>query len=92
MFDLSNEFQSFYDKEVRLSQTEISNLIEKKRLNIDRLKEGLIEYNNENKTNYKIIQTLEQGSVAMSTIVKNKNIDYDIDVAIIFYKDNIENL
>ena len=92
MFDLSNEFQNFYDKEVRLSQTEISNLREKKKLNIDRLKEGLIEYNNENKTNYKIIQTLEQGSVAMSTIVKNRNIDYDIDVAIIFDKDNIENI
>ena len=92
MFDLSNEFQNFYDKEVRLSQTEIRNLREKKKLNIDRLKEGLIEYNNENKTNYKIIQTLEQGSVAMSTIVKNRNIDYDIDVAIIFDKDNIENI
>ena len=28
----------------------------------------------------------------MSTIVKNRNIDYDIDVAIIFDKDNIENI
>lgn len=92
MFDLSNEFQKFYDNEVRLSQNEICNLREKKKINIDRLKEGLSEYNNDNNTNYKIARTIEQGSVAMSTIIRNENKDYDIDVAVIFDKNNIEDI
>lgn len=92
MFDLSKEFKTFYDNEVKLSQIEVSNLREKKKLNIERLQEGLKEYNEEHNTDYKIAQTVEQGSVAMSTIIKNKDKDYDIDVAIIFDKENINNI
>lgn len=92
MFDLSKEFQSFYDMEVKLAQSEVSKLREKKKINIERLQAGLKEYNEEHKTDYKIVQTIEQGSVAMSTIIKNKDMDYDIDVAIIFEKENISNI
>ena len=64
----------------------------KKKLNIQRLKDGLEEYNTENKTSYKITETLEQGSVAMSTVTKNENNDYDIDVAIVFDDVNLNGL
>jgi hypothetical protein len=53
------------------------------------LKDGLSEYNDENKTDYKIVDTVVQGSIAMSTTTQNDSNDYDIDVAIIFDKDNI---
>jgi len=92
MYDLSKEFKEFYYNEVVLSSEETSNLREKKRLNIERLKSGLEEYNAENSTNYKIVETLEQGSIAMSTVTQNEANDYDIDVAIVFDKDNLNGL
>lgn len=86
MYDLSSKFNSFYNDCVVLSQTEQNNLYDKKELNIQRLKDGLVEYNKENNTAYSIIDTCVQGSIAMSTIVKNEEDDYDIDVAIVFDK------
>ena len=92
MYDLSKEFKKFYYNDVVLSSDETSNLREKKRLNIDRLKSGLEDYNAENNTNYKVAETLEQGSIAMSTVTQNESNDYDIDVAIVFDKDNLNGL
>ena len=65
MYDLSLDFKKFYYNEVVLSKEETNKLREKKKLNIQRLKDGLDEYNTENNTNYKIAETLEQGSVAI---------------------------
>lgn len=92
MYDLSLEFKKFYYNKVVLSKKETTNLREKKNLNITRLKDGLVEYNEENKTNYKIAEVLEQGSVAMSTVTQNQKNDYDIDVAIVFDDTNIAGL
>ncbi|NFH89566.1 nucleotidyltransferase [Clostridium botulinum] len=92
MYDLSLEFKKFYYNKVVLSKKETTNLREKKNLNITRLKDGLDEYNEEKKTNYKVAETLEQGSVAMATVTQNENNDYDIDVAIIFDKTNLGEL
>lgn len=92
MYDLSKEFKKFYYNDVVLSSDETSNLREKKKLNIDRLKSGLEDYNAENNTNYKVAETLEQGSIAMSTVTQNESNDYDIDVAIVFDKDNLSGL
>ncbi|WP_249226880.1 nucleotidyltransferase [Alicyclobacillus mengziensis] len=74
-----------------LSNDEQTNLRGKRDLNIDRLKNGLTEYNTENSTNYVIVDTVTQGSMAMSTITQNDNSEYDIDIAIIFDTDNIPN-
>lgn len=82
MYDLSSEFKKFYYNEVVLSKDETNNLRKKKNLNITRLKDGLEEYNKDKKTNYKIAETLEQGSVAMATVTQNESNDYDIDVAL----------
>lgn len=86
MYDLSSKFNIFYDSHVVLSQAEQTNLHSKKDLNIQRLKDGLKEYNEENKTSYSIVETCTQGSVAMSTVVQNEDGDYDIDVAVVFDK------
>lgn len=89
MYDLEKEMKKFYYNEVVLQKEETCKLREKKKLNIDRLKDGLKEYNEENKTDYKIAETIEQGSVAMSTVIQNDKNDYDIDVAIVFDETNI---
>ena len=57
MYDLSSKFNTFYNSYVVLSQEEQSNLYIKKELNIQRLKDGLKEYNEENKTSYFIKET-----------------------------------
>lgn len=89
MYDLSSKFESFYNNCVVLSQTEQTNLYSKKDLNIQRLKDGLKEYNKENNTSYSIVETCVQGSVAMSTVVQNEDGDYDIDVAVVFDKSTL---
>lgn len=89
MYDLNNKLMTFYKKHVVLQGKEKIRLFKLRTLNLDRLKDGLKEYNEENKTNYSIVDTVVQGSVAMSTVVQNESNDYDIDVAIIFDKDNL---
>ena len=89
MYDLSSKFASFYNDSVVLSQAKQTNLHSKKDLNIQRLKDGLKEYNEENNTSYSIAETCVQGSVAMSTVVQNEDGDYDIDVAVVFDKSTL---
>lgn len=92
LFDLSTEFNEFYKNCVVLPASVQSDLRKKKKLNIDRLKEGLKEYNKEHNTDYKISESRVQGSMAMHTVVQNDENDYDIDVAIVFESDNLGNL
>lgn len=89
MFDLSSKFNTFYKNHTVLPSEEKKKLYEKKDLNLQRLKDGLDEYNEEKGTNYKIKESIVQGSVAMSTVIQNESNDYDIDVAIVFDKDTI---
>lgn len=89
MYDLSSRFASFYNDSIVLSQAKQTNLHSKKDLNIQRLKDGLKEYNEENNTFYSIAETCVQGSVAMSTVVQNEDGDYDIDVAVVFDKSTL---
>ena len=91
MYDLSSKFNTFYDSYVVLSELQQTNLHKKKELNIQRLKDGLKEYNEENKTSYSIKETCVQGSVVMSTVVQNENDNYDIDIAIVFDKSELGN-
>lgn len=89
MYDVSAEFNKFYRDKVVLHSADQHELREKKKLNIRRLKAGLQEYNEENGTNYKICEDRVQGSMAMHTVVQNDKKDYDIDVAIVFEKENL---
>lgn len=92
MFDMSSEFYKFYRNEVVLPADTQNELREKKKLNIKRLKDGLLEYNSENGTTYKICEERVQGSMAMHTVVQNDSNDYDIDVAIVFEKEVLGDL
>ena len=89
MYDLSSKFNIFYTDHVILPKEEQNNLRNKKDLNIQRLKDGLVEYNKENNTSYSIVETCVQGSMAMSTVVQNEDHDYDIDVAVVFNKSDL---
>lgn len=92
MFDCSKEFNKFYRTKVVLSETEQNELREKRKLNIKRLKDGLLEYNEEKGKNYKIAENRIQGSMAMHTTVQNDKNDYDIDVGIVFESSNLNEL
>lgn len=89
MYNLSSKFNTFYSNHVVLQGDKQSELVKKKNTNIDRLKDGLKEYNDEHDTNYKVVNHAIQGSVAMHTVTQNDENEYDIDVAIIFDKSNI---
>lgn len=92
MYDCSKEFNKFYRTEVVLPETEQNELREKRKLNIKRLKEGLLEYNAENGKDYKVSEHRIQGSMAMHTTVQNDKNDYDIDVGVVFESKNLNGL
>lgn len=89
MYNLDSEFKKFYGEYVVLPQEKKNELFRKRDLNIKRLRDGLKEYNDEKGTNYQLKDHVVQGSVAMSTVIQSEEHDYDIDVAIIFDKDNL---
>lgn len=92
MYDLSSEFEKFYKIEVVLPDTKQQELRSKRKLNVDRLKDGLTEINEADGTKYIIAEDRIQGSMAMHTIVQNDDNDFDIDVAIVFDKDNLNDM
>ena len=92
MFDCSTEFNKFYRTEVVLPETEQSELREKRKLNIKRLKEGLIEYEADEGKKYRVAEDRIQGSMAMHTTVQNDKKDYDIDVGIVFESSDLNGL
>ena len=92
MFDCSAEFNKFYRTEVVLPETEQNELREKRKLNIKRLKEGLIEYEADKGKKYRVAEDRIQGSMAMHTTVQNDKNDYDIDVGIVFESSNLNDL
>lgn len=89
MYDLSSKFNTFYNNYVVLPQADQNELHDKKELNIQRLNDGLDEYNDEHNTDYRVVETCVQGSVSMATVVQNDNKEYDIDIAIVFEKNEL---
>lgn len=89
MFDLSSEFKEFYNQEVVLPGDIQTDLFNKGKLNIKRLKDGLKDYNDNHGTSYKVSETITQGSMAMNTAVQSDSKDFDIDIAIVFREDNV---
>ena len=92
MFDLSNELEEFLNEEVVLSDKEQKKLKRLRKININRLKAGLKEYNEEKGTNYRIIHDIIQGSAQMYTVIQKEQKDYDVDVAIVFDEENISDI
>lgn len=89
MLNLHNEMKDFHDNEVKLSEDEANKLRDLKESNIGKLKSGLIAINDEKKKSYVLSDDVVQGSMAMHTVIQNDENDYDIDVAVIFDKDDI---
>lgn len=92
MYDISAELQIFYDIHVRLGNDLRKQLANYRELNITRLKNGLddlaagTDRPHPHPCNY-----MNQGGYAMHTLNQDPNgdNDYDIDIALIFKKDDI---
>lgn len=89
MINCSLELENYYNDKVVLPRSKQEELWEKRKINVQRIKGGIYKYNKEHNTNYKVIEDLIQGSMRMSTVVQNDFNDYDIDVAVVFEKENI---
>ena len=91
MEKVTTRMNNFYNEKVILPSEKVQDIRDKKRKNIDRLKDGIKQYNEKNEKSYKLYDSVEQGSIAMSTAINPEYDDFDIDVAIIFEKSNIPN-
>jgi len=80
---MHSELNEFYNEHVRLKD-EKDKLKELKFTNLKRLTDGLSELGKPN-----FVKSLLQGSIAMHTANKSENNDYDIDIAVIFEKDDL---
>ena len=85
IFDSSKEVGKYHNEKVRLSEEEQNKLRSYRNINLNRLKKGL-EKNDE--PAYK--KDISQGSYAMHTINQHPNNDYDIDVGIIFDREDLK--
>lgn len=88
MFDLNTELYNFYKEHVLLPESELTKLKDYRQRNLDRLNEGL------DKLQHKHPQrNSTQGSITMKSIVQhpeeNTSLDYDIDVAVIFRREDL---
>jgi len=92
MYDLTSELQMFYDKHVRLGGDLRKDLAAKRELNLDRLRDGLdllAEQSGRARPHFQRSQN--QGGYAMHTLNQDPREEngYDIDVAVIFNKDDL---
>lgn len=84
MFNLHAEITKFFEQHIRLSKEIRNNLKSYKDTNIDRMKSGLDQLGYPHPTDIK-----NQGGYAMFTTNQHPENDYDIDIAIIFRKDDL---
>ncbi|MDP3626981.1 MAG: hypothetical protein Q8S12_10305 [Hydrogenophaga sp.] len=90
MFDASNELGVFYENHVRLGSTRAKDLAGYRDLNLQRLTDGLKALGEKKGVHYpSYSENKNQGSYAMHTLNQCEHTDYDIDVAVIFEKDNL---
>ncbi len=92
MYDLAAEFQSFYNTHVRLGTDRRKDLGNYRDLNINRLKGGLDDLAAETcMARPHPYDTKDQGGYAMHTLNQDPDGDngYDIDVALLFKKDDL---
>jgi hypothetical protein len=92
MFDLSAELREFYNKHVRLGRERRQDLADKRDLNLARLDGGLDDLAEETGRARPHPQSWRnQGGYAMHTLNQDPdgNNGYDIDVAVIFAKDDL---
>lgn len=84
IYDCSKEMMDFLNQKVRLPAAEQTKLKEYRDKNLTRLENGLKENEDPMYT-----KSINQGSYAMNTINQHPDNDYDIDVGIVFNKDDL---
>ena len=90
IFNLHKELNSFYEERVRLGQARRDRLAEYREACLQRLREGLEKLARErNKTYQPFIRSIGQGSYPMHTLNQHPRDEYDIDIAVIFEKDDL---
>lgn len=90
MFDASKELNVFYESHVRLGAKLRNDLAGYRDLNLQRIKDGLELLGAKRGVKYKSwVDYKNQGSYAMHTLNQCEHTDYDIDVAVIFEKDDL---
>jgi len=90
VFNLHSELNTFYQDHVRLKADRRSKLAEYRDACLSRLNEGLEKLGDErNTTPASFIRYIGQGSYPMFTLNQHPNDEYDIDVAVIFNKDDL---
>lgn len=90
MYDATKELNTFYENHVRLGTKLRNALGEYRDLNLQRLTDGLKALGDKKGVAYKtFVDTRNQGSYAMYTLNQCEHTDYDIDVAVIFEKDDL---
>lgn len=90
MFDASQELNDFYENHVRLGTKLRNDLAGYRDLNLQRITDGLKLLGDKRGVTYKtLVDYKNQGSYAMHTLNQCAHTDYDIDVAVIFEKDDL---
>ncbi|WP_022668998.1 cyclic GMP-AMP synthase DncV-like nucleotidyltransferase [Desulfospira joergensenii] len=84
MFNCSSEITEFYNKHARLAKAQVDDLAGYRAKNITRLEKGLEKNEDPIPTRH-----INQGSYAMRTINQHPDNDYDIDIGVIFNKDDL---
>lgn len=90
MYNLHSKMVTFYHNHVRLPNTKRAELAGHRDTNLERLNAGLDKIGEEDSTSYAHpLRHRDQGSYPMHTLNQRPDNDYDIDVAIIFRKDDL---
>ena len=90
MFDCHKHLNTFHDEHVRLNYDAIKQLAEYREINLQRLKAGLDNLEEQdNRTYAPPLRHCNQGSYAMHTMIQNAAQDYDLDIAIVFRKNDL---
>lgn len=90
MFDLHAKLCEFESDYVRLGTDEKTKLANYRDINLDRLKDGFDKIGEKDNTHHNMPkESCNQGSYAMNTLNQHPDNDYDIDVALIFRKDDL---
>jgi hypothetical protein len=90
MFNQHKELTAFHNDYVRLGRDKKQMLAGYRDLNLERLNSGLDKLSEEDGCKYAHPKRhCNQGSYATHTIIQQQENDYDIDVAIIFGKDDL---
>lgn len=90
MYDLHKEINEFFQEDVRLGKMARNELANFRDNSLGRLNSGLDKLGNKRNTTYAYpSETRNQGGYAMRTLNQARDNDYDIDVALIFEKEDL---